>query len=45
VAPSLAKNAKTGSFKNALRIDDAFELVDRLTEYLTALPAADAPRQ
>jgi hypothetical protein len=25
--------------KMALRIDDAFELVDRLTEYLAVLPA------
>jgi hypothetical protein len=31
--------------KMGLRIDDAFELVDRLTEYLTALPATVPSRQ
>lgn len=27
-----------GNAKMGIRLDDAFELVDRLTEYLTALP-------
>ena len=34
-----------GSEKMILHHDDAFELVDRLTEYLTALPATVPSRQ